>query len=57
MKQADVIQLITMHPELFTEKIKRANYKYYEPRTLHFSSLSPSIVLFQPHNSGILKKL
>ncbi|HRW33676.1 MAG TPA: glycosyl hydrolase family 65 protein [Thermotogota bacterium] len=43
IKQADVIQLITMHPEMFSLQIKQANYDYYEPRTLHFSSLSPSV--------------
>ena len=43
IKQADVIQLITMHPELFSTEVKKSNYEYYEPRTLHFSSLSPSV--------------
>lgn len=41
-KQADMIQLFSLHPSLFTREIMRANYDYYEPRTLHFSSLSPS---------------
>jgi kojibiose phosphorylase len=56
IKQADVIQLITMHPELFTEKIKRANYKYYEPRTLHFSSLSPSIYSISAAQLGYIEE-
>jgi len=41
-KQADVVQLLMLHPDLFSEKIVQANYDFYEPRTLHFSSLSPS---------------
>ena len=42
IKQADVIQLLILHPELFKKSIIQKNYDYYEPRTLHFSSLSPS---------------
>ena len=42
IKQADVIQLLILHPELFDKNIIKKNYDYYEPRTLHFSSLSPS---------------
>jgi len=42
IKQADVIQLLNMHPNHFDQEIIRKNYDYYEPRTLHFSSLSPS---------------
>lgn len=41
-KQADMVQLFSLHPELFDLKIQEINYDYYEPRTLHFSSLSPS---------------
>jgi kojibiose phosphorylase len=43
IKQADVIQLFFVHPELFEIDIIKANYEYYESRTLHFSSLSPSV--------------
>ena len=56
IKQADVIQLITMHPELFSEEIKRANYDYYEPRTLHFSSLSPSIYSISAAQIGYVEE-
>lgn len=42
IKQADVIQLFTLHDDLFSEDVIRANYDYYEPRTQHGSSLSPS---------------
>jgi len=41
-KQADVIMLLHLLPDLFGEEVKRANWAYYEPRTLHDSSLSLS---------------
>ncbi|RAK10503.1 kojibiose phosphorylase [Halanaerobium saccharolyticum] len=41
IKQADVIQLFTLH-DIFSETVLAANYDYYEPRTQHGSSLSPS---------------
>ena len=41
IKQADVIQLFTLHDN-FSEDVLAANYDYYEPRTQHGSSLSPS---------------
>jgi kojibiose phosphorylase len=43
LKQADTVQLFHLHPHLFDQEIVKKNYDYYEPRTLHFSSLSPSI--------------
>ena len=42
IKQADVIQLFSLHPNVFNKEIVETNYDYYEPRTLHFSSLSPA---------------
>jgi len=41
-KQADVLILFYLLEYLFDEKIKRANWEYYEARTLHDSSLSLS---------------
>jgi len=41
-KQADVIQLFSLHPDRFAPEVMRANYDYYEPRTQHGSSLSHS---------------
>jgi len=41
-KQADVLLLILLKEEAFTPAVKRANWDYYEPRTLHDSSLSLS---------------
>jgi kojibiose phosphorylase len=42
LKQADVVQLLALH-DLFPESVVRDNYDYYEPRTEHGSSLSPSV--------------
>lgn len=42
-KQADVVLLMFVLGDQFSAEQKRANYEYYEPRTNHGSSLSPSI--------------
>ncbi|MCO5725303.1 glycoside hydrolase family 65 protein [Robiginitalea marina] len=42
LKQADVIQLLAML-DGFPKEVLTANYEYYEPRTEHGSSLSPSV--------------
>lgn len=42
-KQADVVMLMFLLPEEFDDEIKKINYEYYEKRTSHRSSLSPSI--------------
>lgn len=41
-KQADIMMLFYLMEDLFTLDVKRANWNYYEPRTLHDSSLSLS---------------
>ena len=43
VKQADVVMLMYLLPEEFKERFKAKNYLYYVNRTLHKSSLSPSI--------------
>jgi 1,2-alpha-glucosylglycerol phosphorylase len=43
IKQADVVQLFCLHPDLFGRDLIRTNYEYYEPRTQHRSSLSPAV--------------
>ncbi len=40
IKQADVIALMALLPEDFSDAAVRANWAYYEPRTEHGSSLS-----------------
>lgn len=42
-KQADVMQLVALHPELYDSGTIRRNWEYYEKRTQHGSSLSPSV--------------
>lgn len=42
LKQADVLLLLLLFPESFSQEIKQANWDYYYPRTLHDSSLSKS---------------
>jgi kojibiose phosphorylase len=43
LKQADVLQLFALLDDKFFKEVMRANYDYYEPRTEHGSSLSPSV--------------
>ncbi len=43
VKQADVIMLGLLLPDEVDTSIQEANYRYYEPRTSHGSSLSPAI--------------
>ena len=42
VKQADVLMLTELFNDVFNKKTKLANYKYYLPRTMHRSSLSPA---------------
>lgn len=42
-KQADVVQLLYLAGRQYSDEIRRKNYLYYEPRTLHDSSLSRAI--------------
>jgi kojibiose phosphorylase len=41
VKQADVLMLACLMPELWSEASLRRNFDYYEPITAHTSSLSP----------------
>jgi len=43
IKQPDVVMLLLILPDEFSDEVKKANYEYYEPRTMHKSSLSPSV--------------
>jgi len=43
VKQADVLMALYLLDETFSLKTKIANYDFYIPRTVHKSSLSPSI--------------
>ncbi|MDC7291680.1 glycoside hydrolase family 65 protein [Blautia schinkii] len=41
-KQADIMALFFLMEDLFSLEVKKANWDYYEPKTLHDSSLSLS---------------
>ena len=43
IKQPDVLMLLFLYRSEFSEEILKANYEYYEPKTIHESSLSPSV--------------
>lgn len=43
IKQPDVLMLMLMFNNCFSEKEIKTNYEYYEPRCIHESSLSPSV--------------
>ena len=43
IKQPDALMLLYLLPDQFDDRVKRANYDFYEARTLHKSSLSPAI--------------
>lgn len=43
LKQPDVVMLLHMLPDDFDHDTKKANFEFYEARTLHKSSLSPAI--------------
>jgi kojibiose phosphorylase len=43
IKQPDVVMLIHLLWDRFSPEIRELNYRYYEPRTAHGSSLSPAI--------------
>ncbi len=43
IKQADVLMLLRLWPEAFSEKVQQVNWDFYEPLTDHESSLSPSV--------------
>ncbi|HIW31795.1 MAG TPA: family 65 glycosyl hydrolase [Candidatus Paenibacillus intestinavium] len=43
VKQPDVLLFMFLYSSEFSKEVKQANYEYYEPRTIHESSLSPSI--------------
>jgi len=43
IKQPDVLMMLYLYNSSFTREAKRINYEFYEPRTIHESSLSPAI--------------
>lgn len=43
LKQADVVMLLHLFPDAFSPAEKEANWAFYEPKTMHDSSLSAAI--------------
>ena len=43
IKQPDVLMMLYLYNSSFSEEVKRVNYRFYQPRTIHESSLSPAI--------------
>lgn len=43
LKQADVVMLLYLFPDLFPEEVVKKNLQYYEEHTIHDSSLSKAI--------------
>ncbi|MDP4088774.1 MAG: glycosyl hydrolase family 65 protein [Bacillota bacterium] len=43
IKQADVVLMLYLFRNEYSDEVKKANWQYYEPRTEHGSSLSPCI--------------
>lgn len=56
LKQADVIMSMFLFPNKFSEKVKNINFDYYEKRTLHRSSLSPSVYSIVGLREGKVEK-
>ncbi len=56
IKQADVIALAALLPEAFTEEEVERNWRYYEPRTEHGSSLSACMYALTACRLGLLEE-
>lgn len=52
IKQADVVLMLNLFKERFSQKVKKANWAYYEPRTEHGSSLSPCVYAMLAADNG-----
>lgn len=56
IKQADVVLLLYLFLDRFSPELKRKNYRYYEARTMHKSSLSPCIYALMGLETGDHKR-
>lgn len=56
IKQADVMQGIYNFEEEFDTEVIKKNFDFYEPRTLHESSLSPSVYSIMASRIGYVQK-
>jgi trehalose/maltose hydrolase-like predicted phosphorylase len=55
IKQADVIMLLFLLGDEYPREVHEANFRFYEPRTTHDSSLSPSFHALAAARSGDLE--
>ena len=55
IKQADVIMLLFLLGDEYPREVHQANFRFYEPRTSHDSSLSPSFHALAAARSGDLE--
>jgi maltose phosphorylase len=56
IKQADVLQGLYLFEDQFDEEVIRRNFDFYEPRTVHESSLSPCVHAILASKLGYLDK-
>lgn len=56
IKQADVIQAFYFFPQKYDKECKKRNFDFYEPRTVHESSLSPSVYSIVASQIGYKEK-
>jgi maltose phosphorylase len=56
IKQADVIQGLFVLGHLYSKEVKERNFNFYEPRTVHESSLSPCVHSIMAAELGKLDK-
>lgn len=56
VKQADVVLLLYLLWDRFPSGVHETNFRYYEPRTAHGSSLSPSIYALVAARLGLMDK-
>lgn len=55
IKQADVIMLLFLLGDKYPREVHEANFRFYEPRTTHDSSLSPSFHALAAARAGDLE--
>lgn len=56
IKQADVVLLLYLFIDRFSDELKKVNYQYYEARSMHKSSLSPSAYAIMGLETGDHKR-
>lgn len=56
IKQADVLQGLYFFEDHFSEEVIRRNFEFYEPRTVHESSLSPCVHVIHAARLGMEEK-